>query len=75
MLVAGKQDVVIAGLEPVGHDAIRILFDDGHETGIDSWATLLTLGQEQESRWQAYLAALAAKGLSRAARPARPAPH
>ncbi len=73
--VAGKQDVGITGLEPVGHYAIRILFDDGHDTGIYSWATLLTLGQEQEARWQAYLAALAAKGLSRAARPAQSPPR
>jgi DUF971 family protein len=73
VLVPGKQDVGITSVDPVGHYAIRILFDDGHDTGIYTWEYLLTLGQEQEQRWQAYLAALAAKGLSREAWPVRPA--
>jgi DUF971 family protein len=73
VLVPGKQDVGITSVDPVGHYAIRILFDDGHDTGIYTWEYLLTLGQEQEQRWQAYLAALAVKGLSREAWPVRPA--
>jgi DUF971 family protein len=72
VLVPGKQDVGITSVDPIGHYAIRILFDDGHDTGIYTWDYLLTLGQEQESRWQAYLAALKAKGLSREAFPVRP---
>lgn len=64
-LVPGKAKVGIAGLEPVGHYAIRILFDDGHDTGIYSWAYLHTLGQEQQTRWRTYLAALQAAGQSR----------
>jgi len=64
-LVPGKAKVGIAGLEPVGNYAVRILFDDGHGTGIYSWAYLRTLGAEQETRWRNYLAALESAGLSR----------
>lgn len=63
--VAGKRAVGITTIEPVGHYAIRLLFDDGHDTGIYSWDYLAQLGREQEKRWVAYLAALAARGLSR----------
>jgi DUF971 family protein len=64
-LVPGKAEVGIAALEPVGNYAVRILFDDGHSTGIYSWSYLYTLGLEQEKRWRDYLAALQAAGLSR----------
>ncbi len=64
-LVPGKAQVGITALEPVGNYAIRIIFDDGHSTGIYSWAYLYTLGLEQEKRWHNYLAALKAAGLSR----------
>jgi DUF971 family protein len=64
-LVPGKAEVGIAALEPVGNYAVRILFDDGHSTGIYSWAYLHTLGAEQATRWRNYLAALQAAGLSR----------
>ena len=63
--VPGKRNVGIAGLEPVGHYAVRVLFDDGHDSGIFSWDYLHQLGREQAQRWQAYLAALAAQRLSR----------
>ncbi len=63
--VAGKQAVGIAGLEPVGNYAVRILFDDGHDTGIFTWRYLHELGREYDSRWAAYLAALEAQGLAR----------
>ena len=66
-LVAGRAHVGIMALEPVGNYAIRILFDDGHSTGIYSWAYLYTLGMEQANRWRAYLAALKAQGMSREA--------
>jgi DUF971 family protein len=64
-LVAGRRHVGIIGLEPVGHYAIRILFDDLHDTGIFSWEYLYELAQDQERRWREYLDELAAQGLSR----------
>jgi DUF971 family protein len=64
-LVHGRAHVAIIGLEPVGNYAVRITFDDLHDTGIYSWSYLYQLGAEHESRWRHYLAALAAKGLSR----------
>lgn len=64
-LVSGKRAVNIAAVEPVGHYAIRIRFTDGHDTGIYTWALLHRMGQEQSALWDAYLAALAEKGLSR----------
>jgi len=64
-LVAGRAEVGILNIEPVGNYAIRIVFDDLHDTGIFSWVYLHTLGLEHEKRWLAYLAALKARGLSR----------
>ena len=64
-LVAGKRDVGIRAIEPVGNYAIRIGFDDGHSTGIYSWRYLHRLGLQGETMMAAYTAALAAKGLSR----------
>ncbi len=63
--VPGKRNVAIAGMEPVGHYAVRIIFDDGHDTGIFTWDYLHRLGHERDSRWAAYLGELAEKGLSR----------
>jgi DUF971 family protein len=71
--VAGKQEVGITSVDPIGHYAVRIHFDDGHDTGIYTWEYLFQLGQEQATRWESYLAALAVKGLSREPRPARSA--
>jgi len=65
VVVAGKRHVAIRELEPVGNYAVRIVFDDGHDTGIYSWPYLYRLGRERERIWQAYLDALAARGLSR----------
>ena len=56
-IVTGKERVKIATLEPVGNYAVRIVFDDGHDTGLFSWHYLLELGREQASRWQRYLMA------------------
>ena len=61
----GKRDVAISRIEPVGNYAVRIVFDDFHDTGIFTWPYLRELGEEKEERWQAYLDELAAKGLSR----------
>jgi DUF971 family protein len=63
--VPGKSDVAILKIEPVGHYAVRITFDDMHDTGIFTWDYFHTLGHEQKTRWQSYLDELAAKGLSR----------
>jgi DUF971 family protein len=63
--VPGKKDVAISAIEPVGNYAVRITFDDLHNTGIFSWDYFHTLGHEKETRWQSYLDELAAKGLSR----------
>ena len=71
VLVAGRREVGILRLEPVGHYAIRIAFDDLHDSGIYSWDYLHRLGVEQAERWAAYEAALAEKGLSRDPPPRR----
>ena len=63
--VPGKREVAILGVEPVGNYAVRLVFDDLHDTGIYGWDYLYRLGVEQGERWQAYLDELAAKGLSR----------
>lgn len=63
--VPGKRNVAISRIEPVGNYAVRIVFDDFHDTGIFTWTYLHTLGHEKEERWQAYLDELAAKGLKR----------
>ena len=63
--VAGRRHVGIMEIEPVGNYAIRIKFDDLHDTGIFSWTYLYRLGRDQDEIWQAYLDAVAAKGLSR----------
>ena len=64
-LVHGRAEIGITAIEPVGNYAIRIVFDDLHDTGIYSWSYLLELGREQALRWSGYLAALEAAGLSR----------
>ena len=64
-IVAGRRSVGIEQLEPVGTYAIRIRFDDGHDTGLFTWDWLYRLGENQETLWQAYLDALAERGLSR----------
>ncbi len=63
--VPGKRNVQIIGVEPVGNYAVKLVFDDMHDTGIYGWDYLFRLGAEQAEKWQAYLDELAAKGLSR----------
>ena len=65
VLVHGRAHVGIMELEPVGNYAVRITFDDLHDTGIFSWSYLYQLGVEHERRWRDYLDGLAANGLSR----------
>ncbi len=64
-LVVGRRHVGIASVEPVGNYAIRIVFDDLHDTGIFSWQYLHQLGVEKEDRWNRYLAGIKKAGLSR----------
>ena len=63
--IGGKRDVAITSVEPVGNYAVRIVFDDGHSTGLYSWPYLHTLGRDQEAIWAAYLDALEERGLRR----------
>ncbi len=63
--VPGKKNVRIARIEPVGNYAVRIVFDDGHDTGLYVWDYLRDLGENQETRFQSYLEELAARGLAR----------
>jgi DUF971 family protein len=63
--VAGKRDVAILEIQPVGNYAVRLVFDDLHSTGIYSWDYLSELGHNHERKWRDYLDELASKGLSR----------
>jgi DUF971 family protein len=63
--VAGKKNVGILRLEPIGNYAVRIVIDDGHDTGLYVWDYLRELGENREARFQDYLADLAAKKLTR----------
>ena len=64
-LQVGKEDVAITSMDPVGHYAIRLVFDDGHDTGLYSWTYLYELGHKMEANWQHYLDRLAASGYAR----------
>ena len=63
--VPGKKEVEIISIEPVGNYAVKLIFDDMHDTGIFGWDYLFELGANHAERWQNYLAELDAKGLSR----------
>lgn len=63
--LGGKKDVSITAVDPVGNYAVRLTFDDGHNTGLFSWTYLRKLGDEREKLWGEYLAELRAKGLGR----------
>lgn len=65
VLQAGKIDVGITHVETAGNYALRIIFDDGHDSGIYSWDYLYDLARKQDSHWRAYLDRLEAAGLSR----------
>ncbi len=68
--IGGKIDVAITAIDPVGNYAIRLIFSDGHDTGLFSWRYLQKLGEEKAGLWADYLAELKAKGLDR--EPRRP---
>ncbi|MFS2326632.1 MULTISPECIES: gamma-butyrobetaine hydroxylase-like domain-containing protein [Brucella] len=63
--VGGKRNVEIMRMDPVGNYAVRITFDDMHDTGLFSWNYLHKLGIEKETLWQTYLDELVEKGLKR----------
>ena len=56
LLIGGKQDVLVQAVEPIGHYAVRLLFDDGHNTGLYTWKYLYELGTEHTVKWAKYLA-------------------
>lgn len=64
-LQTGKEQVQIVAIEPVGHYAVRLVFDDGHDTGLFTWQYLYELGDDQPARWQSYLDRLQAAGYAR----------
>ena len=64
-LQTGKEDVAITRIEPVGHYAIRLVFDDGHDTGLYSWTYLHELGVNMDARWNGYLDRLKGAGYAR----------
>lgn len=64
-LIAGKRAVTIKGVEPVGNYAVRIMFSDGHDTGLFTWRYLRKLVEEGAAMMASYEAALAKAGLSR----------
>lgn len=65
VLQTGKENVQVTALDTVGHYALRIVFDDGHDTGLYTWTYLYELGAEQDARWQAYLDRLSEAGYAR----------
>ena len=65
MLVGGKRTVNIERVEPVGNYAVRLVFDDGHDTGLYTWELLHELGQDQEKNWARYEQRMAEIGMSR----------
>jgi DUF971 family protein len=60
VLVLGKENIGVRAVEPVGQYAVKLVFDDGHDTGLYSWKYLHELGRDQEKNWRAYLARKAA---------------
>ena len=65
VLQTGKKAVRIQAIEPVGHYAVKLVFSDGHDTGLYSWEYLYELGSDHDALWQDYLARLEKAGASR----------
>ncbi|MBA6413935.1 DUF971 domain-containing protein [Parahaliea sp. F7430] len=65
VLQTGKQKVNITGIKAVGHYAIQLIFDDGHDTGLYAWDYLYKLATQRDSYWNKYLERLKAEGGSR----------
>jgi len=64
-LQVGKENVTVTAVEPVGHYAVRLVFDDGHDSGLYTWAYLRELGDGMQERWRTYLDRLQAAGYAR----------
>jgi DUF971 family protein len=67
VLQLGKEQVNIRAIEPVGMYAVKLVFDDGHDSGLYSWEYLYELGEEQDEKWQDYLQRLSDAGHQRTA--------
>jgi DUF971 family protein len=65
VLQLGKENVQITSIEAIGHYAVRLVFDDGHDTGLYTWKYLHELGEQQTENWQSYLDRLKAAGYAR----------
>lgn len=65
ILQTHKESIVITGVEPVGNYALRLVFDDGHNTGLYSWHLLHELGRDRAANWARYLERCAAAGIRR----------
>jgi len=65
VLQTGKKEVILTGIEPVGTYAIKLVFDDGHDSGLYSWEYLYELGKYQDAMWHDYLQKLEEAGTSR----------
>jgi DUF971 family protein len=75
VLQLGKREVAIVAVEPVGSYAVRLVFSDGHDTGLYSWEYLHHLGMNEDAMWRDYLERLAKAGASRDPNTARPGPE
>ena len=74
-LQLGKHEVVITDVEPVGNYAVKLVFDDGHNTGLYTWAYLYELGRDRPRKWQSYLDRLKELGIAYpTVLPKKPAP-
>ena len=65
VLQTGKEDVQITSVDPIGHYAVRLVFNDGHDTGLYTWKYLYELGQQRTENWQSYLDRLKSAGYAR----------
>ncbi len=63
-LQLGKHDVLVVGIEPIGNYAVKLAFDDGHDSGLYAWGYLYELGATREEKWQYYLDRIARLGLA-----------
>ena len=70
VLQSGKRHVKLVNVQPVGNYAVKLVFDDGHDTGIYSWEYLRELGQDEKELWNSYLAKLQAAEKTREPLPA-----
>ena len=65
VLQTGKEDVQLSSIDPIGHYAVRLSFDDGHDTGLYTWKYLYELGERHAENWQSYLDRLKSAGYAR----------